>query len=401
MKKTILIFSTLILLSVNCIANTNLNEKIIKQLNGGSAILQDVSGEIIFSHNADKYMVPASILKIATADSALSHLGKDFRIKTEFYLTKDNYLAIKGYGDPSLVSEELALIAKQLKQIISEKTLDNVKGFWLDTSFFKPHLKVHGQSSSNNPYDSSIGALVANFNTLHVVKTKKGKVTSAESQTPLTPTAIQLTKKLSPGKHRINLGKQESLTLQYFTELMHEFLKKEGINIPVKIVHKAIPENSELLMVHQSKPLSDIIKDLLRYSNNFTANQLLVILGGHKKGIPADLNKGKEVVIEFLENTVGLNHFTLEEGSGLSRKNQFTANQIMIILNHFKPYQNLLRIDQQHFQAKTGTLKGISTYAGYILSPSGDSFPFVIMINKSKWGSIRKKVANLLYQMIL
>jgi D-alanyl-D-alanine carboxypeptidase/D-alanyl-D-alanine-endopeptidase (penicillin-binding protein 4) len=370
---------------------------ILKPLKGGSIVVQDPSGNTLFSHNADKEMVPASILKIATADAVLTNLGQDYHIKTEFYLTKNNYLGVKGFGDPTLTSESLLAIARQLKKKLKNNHKRPLKGFWLDTSFFKPNQKVHGQSNSNNPYDSSVGALLANFNTININRTRKGALTSAEPQTPLTPTAISLAKRLPPGKHRINIGKNNTLTLRYFSELLQLFLKKEGISIPLKIIDKKIPENSKKIHVHQSKKISNIIKSLLKFSNNLIANQLFIILGGELKGAPADLNKGRQVVTEFLNNTVGINHFTLEEGSGLSRNNQFTAAQMMRLLIHFTPYQDLLRIDRDRFQAKTGTLKGVSTYAGYMLSPSGENYPYVIMMNKSRRGSDRYKVANIMY----
>lgn len=396
-KKLTFVLFISILSAGNCFAD-NWKSQIIKQLNTGSINVQDPSGNTILSHNENKLMVPASILKIATADAILSNLGENYRIKTEFYLTEDNYLGIKGFGDPTLVSESLELIAKQLKKQLEIQPAKKLKGFWLDTSFFAPHLKVHGQSNSNNPYDSSVGALVANYNTIHIYKSKSGKISSAEPQTPLTPTAVLLAKKLSPGKHRVNIGKNNKLALHYFSELLQFFLQEEGIDISVNIINKAIPVNSKKLMVHHSQPVSEIISSLFSYSNNLIANQLLIILGGIKKGEPADLDKGKQVLTEFLLNIIGINNFILEEGSGLSRKNQFTAAQIMSVLIHFKPYQYLLRVDNGHFQAKTGTLKGISTYAGYMLSPDGGNYPFVIMLNKARLGNGRNKVANMLYK---
>ncbi|MCU7819583.1 MAG: D-alanyl-D-alanine carboxypeptidase [gamma proteobacterium symbiont of Lucinoma myriamae] len=150
-------------------------------------------------------------------------------------------------------------------------------------------------------------------------------------------------------------------------------------------------------MTHYSAPVSEIIQTLFIYSNNFIANQLLIILGGEKKGAPADLEKGRQVVAEFLHNTVGINDFTLEEGSGLSRKNKITASEMMSLLIHFKPYHRLLRNYQNRFQAKTGTLRGISSFAGYMLSPSGETYPFVIMLNNPLRTSNRKEIANRIY----
>ncbi|MCP3849577.1 MAG: hypothetical protein GY694_04975 [Gammaproteobacteria bacterium] len=391
----------ILLLSIALLTSTGYagdwKKDILKPLKGGALIVQNPQGKILFSHNAKKKMVPASILKIATADAFISKLGHDYRIKTEFYLTKDKFIGVKGFGDPSIVSETMTLIARELKNYLAASKVKQLNGIWLDDSFFKEKLKVHGQSNTSNPYDSSVGAIVANFNTIHIIKKKNGHILSAEPQTPLTQTAASLSKKLPPGKHRINIGNKKDQNLYYFSELLQAFLKEEGVNVPLRMKNYPIPEGLKPIYVHYSEPVTKIINQLLLYSNNFIANQLLIILGGKEKGLPANIIKGRAVVTEFLLQTIGLKDFNLQEGSGLSRKNQFTAQQMLKIVNHFAPYQHLLRLDKQRFQAKTGTLKGISSYAGFILSPKGDSYPFVIMMDKSRWGGERYKVANIMY----
>ncbi len=373
--------------------------QITRYLKKGSALVMDQNSQVLFTYNADKPMVPASILKIATADAVLTTFGEDYKIATEFYLSSNNYLIIKGYGDPSLVSESLSDIARHLKPILKNRIL---KGVWLDNSFFKAHQKVNGQSSSDNPYDASIGALVVNYNTIFVHKSRQGEISSAEPQTPLTSTARFLAKSISFGKHRINLGGREALTLKYFAELLQIKLQQQDIYFeqPLSIVHKSLPPESSKIYTHYSRPLSEIVQQLLHYSNNFTANQLLLILGARAYGIPADLNKGQKALNHYLSNTIGLDKFILVEGSGLSRLNQFTAEQMISILQHFKPYHYLLREYDKKFLAKTGTLKGIATFAGFMLAPDEQIVPFVIMLDKPEYSRYRYKIAELLYELL-
>ncbi len=404
--KILLLASLVFIGSANAQQNkaSALIQKISPYLNNGSAMLVDQQGRELFAYNADKAMVPASILKIATADAVLSQLGEDYRIATEFYLSSNNYLLVKGYGDPSLVSESLTDIAVHLKPLLKNI---KIKGIWLDTSFFKSSQKVPGQSSSNNPYDASIGALVVNFNTIYVHKSRNGQLSSAESQTPLTATARRLAKRIPYGDQRINLGNNEEQNLNYFAELLSRKLLEQGIAIgsPLSIVHASdlevtkyeIPEGRHKLYTHYSKPLSEIVQQLLYFSNNFTANQLLLILGAKQYGAPADLQKGRQALQYFLSENIALQDFSLVEGSGLSRSNQFTARQFIKILQHFEPYYYLLRDYDEIFLAKTGTLKGIATFAGYMLSPEHKKFPFVIMLQQPKRRNYRYKAAQILY----
>ncbi len=369
-------------------------------LKNGSALIVDPQGHELFANNPDQKMIPASILKIATADAVLTRLGEGYRIPTEFYLTSDNYLAVKGYGDPSLVSESLTNIALQLKPILKKLNNTELKGIIMDSSFFKPGQKINGQSSSNNPYDASIGALVVNYNTIYVHKSRQGTLSSAEPQTPLTPTVRKLARKIPYGKQRINLGNNEEQNLVYFAELLYYKLSEQGIVVstPLSIMHKSVPEGSIKVYTHYSKPLSEIVQQLLYYSNNLTANQLLLILGAREYGIPADQSKGQKALRNFLSQTIGLKDFSLNEGSGLSRQNRFTARQFMKILQHFEPYHYLLRGYDEKFLAKTGTLNGIASFAGYMISPQNKTIPFVIMLKQPKRSHYRYKIAEMLYE---
>ena len=94
---------------------TGLQDKLSRYVENGSVLVADDQA-ILYSLNAEKMLVPASILKLATALAALHYLGMNYHYKTEFYLSKENDLTVRGYGDPQLVSEELKAIAIKLSQ---------------------------------------------------------------------------------------------------------------------------------------------------------------------------------------------------------------------------------------------------------------------------------------------
>ena len=139
----------------------------ILALKNGGALVEDDSGKILFSHRSETSFIPASTLKIATSACAIETLGRNFRFPTDFFLTGDNRLVVKGYGDPFLVSEEMTLIADAL----AARGLTEVSGIILDISYFEPGIIIDGSSHTPNPYDALNGALIANFNTVNVHKT--------------------------------------------------------------------------------------------------------------------------------------------------------------------------------------------------------------------------------------
>jgi D-alanyl-D-alanine carboxypeptidase/D-alanyl-D-alanine-endopeptidase (penicillin-binding protein 4) len=133
---------------------------------------------------------------------------------------------------------------------------------------------------------------------------------------------------------------------------------------------------------------------MLKYSTNFTANQLFLTLGVHRFGEPATVEKGQLAMRECLTNSVGWRDFHVEEGSGLSRKNKVSGQQMTSLLRSFERYKFLLP-EQQGFFAKTGSLRGVNSLAGYFYVPGNqDPLRFSILINSDVPHLYKFKVAN-------
>ena len=118
----------------------------------------------------------------------------------------------------------------------------------------------------------------------------------------------------------------------------------------------------------------------MRYSNNFMANQLLIASGAKAFGPPGNLAKGVRAARTYAADRLGLSHLRLTEGSGISRGNRLTAEQMLTVLAAFEPHRRLLRKNGREW-FKTGSLKGIRSRAGYIEGASGSLFRYVVMIN--------------------
>jgi D-alanyl-D-alanine carboxypeptidase/D-alanyl-D-alanine-endopeptidase (penicillin-binding protein 4) len=119
---------------------------------------------------------------------------------------------------------------------------------------------------------------------------------------------------------------------------------------------------------------------MLKYSTNFTANQIFLVLGAHKYGAPATAEKAQRTLTHCLESKVQWQSFHIEEGAGLSRRNQVSAHLMTQLLERFEEYSDLLPVESG-FQAKTGTLRGVNTLAGYFDLPNSERARFSILIN--------------------
>ncbi len=366
----------------------------IQSLKNGSAYVESQSGEVLFDHRSHENFIPASTIKIATSYCALNTFGKDYHFPTDFLQNKSGDLIIRGYGDPFLVSEEFPLIVEGLKR----KGLKQVRNIILDTSFFDGPITIDGSANSSNPYDALNGPLVANFNTVYFHKHSPAKIISAEPQTPITPIAVKTALKYAAGKHRVNLGKDPKIGARYFGELLQAFLKQVDIPTTGEVQHGKKQANDKLLYRHNSsKPLSEVVSGLLKYSTNFMANQLFLALGTQAYGAPANAKKAQQALEKCLREDVGWKNFQVIEGAGLSRKNQVSAQQMMTLLKKFAPYRTLLPTKDGKFQAKTGTLTGANTYAGYMPLSDGSTARFVILVNASVPHNYKFKLAHKLY----
>ncbi|MEW6263609.1 MAG: D-alanyl-D-alanine carboxypeptidase [Thermodesulfobacteriota bacterium] len=374
-------------------------EKIKQILNDGAVLVTDPTGKPILSINADKAMVPASTLKLVVAAAALDFLGPQYRFTTEFHLSGNQDLYVIGRGDPYLISEELAIIAKRLKT----QGLTRVKDIRLDNSFFLPGLVLDGTEKSLHPYDAYNGALCVNFNTIYLYLSPKGLISSAERQTPLTDLGKQLAAKTKTrGKVRFNLAENPDICLQYAGELLKAFLVKAGVEVKGRILPaEKDPGPIQLFYRHQSRQdLREMVAQLLKHSNNFMTNQIFLTLGAEKYGAPADEIKARRAVADYL-TTKGIPTFHLEEGSGLSRRTKVSAGQLEAILREFKPYRGLLTSRGRTF-FKTGTLKDVKSMAGYLVPTQGEPLNFVILMNGVQVSyTARDKILGLLEENLL
>jgi D-alanyl-D-alanine carboxypeptidase/D-alanyl-D-alanine-endopeptidase (penicillin-binding protein 4) len=348
-----------------------------------SVLLADPSGAVVYQINDTVPMIPASTLKILTSLTALETLGKEFVFFTRIsYDTATHRLFLKGFGDPLLISEEVARMARQ---IASKFQPEQVSDIVLDNSFFSADITIPGTGRSKNPYDATTGALCANFNTFRFSwSPAQNRYISAEPQTPF----LEIFKKeiRTSGQKQGRILLSPPLRERYPGLLLAEFLKQQGIPVTGKVITGPFCDGCSPVMAFASSfPLDQVVEKLLAFSNNFMANQIMLTLGAKRFGPPATLEKGVSVLNEFAETQLRLDGIKLVEGSGLSRQNRISARQMLRVLKAFLPYRRLLRQQGNEFY-KTGTLSDVRTRAGYFMGKDGELYPYVIMLNGTNSG---------------
>jgi D-alanyl-D-alanine carboxypeptidase/D-alanyl-D-alanine-endopeptidase (penicillin-binding protein 4) len=208
-------------------------------------------------------------------------------------------------------------------------------------------------------------------------------------QTPLTAIARELGAALSPGAvQRINLGDDPRAGLRQAQQLFRLFLEESGIRVSDEGFYRsAVTEEWALLYRHRSsRSLRENLDGLLRYSNNFIANQLFLTLGAQENGYPVTTEVARAALQQQLAELYGdgfgrdPQSLLMLEGSGLSRTQRSSGAGMMHILEVFKPYADLLP-EVDGVLRKSGTLTGVYNFVGYIRGPD-DLYPFVILTNQ-------------------
>lgn len=454
-----LILAVCIFQAKTLLADPTLNAKIDNILNISSLSAPETavaaafvdSGKMITSLNADTPLNPASCTKIVTTAAVLNGLGPGYQFETKFYsdtpIGKDgsiHNLYIKGNGDPSFVTEELYRTVYDL----TSRGIKSVTGdIIIDDTYFDGPWYPRKNGNDGRAYTALTSAVALNFNSVKLIVapgTKVGRPAQVTTE-PATPYINIVNKVRTGGRFRIYIkrGPQtpDSETFivsgsvppraapQDFYRSLHDPLKYAGncikyvleeYKVPVlgKIRNGTPPENGHLIFTAKSKPLSEIVRDMNKFSNNFIAEQITKHLGAVKKGEPGSTTKGVQEFHKYL-NSINFSSqsFFLENGSGLSTNNQVTARQLVKILVHLYNHRKLrspfieslsiMGVDgtmkswrfEPHLKgmlrAKTGSLANVSALAGYVPTRNGKLAAFAILSNGFKKGRYSAQEAEL------
>lgn len=383
---TCLLLTAILLIGFPSFASISWAQSEIESLTGnGAVLLLSPSREELVNINSEAPLIPASLIKIPLAQAAISTLGEDFRFETHFYRNEQGDLLIQGLGDPFLVSEEVARIS----DVLSQRGLRQIRRVVVDSSAFENLHELPQEGSANDPYAARNSALAVNFNTVNLNWTADGTLTSGEAQTPLTTIARELARNLDTAQpQRINLGQNPENGLRQAQQIFHHFLQESGISIADQNFYQG-PVSGEWTIFYRhrsSTPLSEILSGMLRYSNNFIANQIFLALGAYNVGYPTNPSAALTQLQLIIKDSYGdmygsdPDFLLMTEGSGLSREQRSSATGMMRILLNFEPLSNLLP-EINGVLRKSGTLSGVYNFAGYIKGDNG-RYPFVIMTNQ-------------------
>jgi serine-type D-Ala-D-Ala carboxypeptidase/endopeptidase (penicillin-binding protein 4) len=400
--------------------------------------------KIVYRCNSDIPLTPASNLKLITTSAALDRLGPDFKFKTQLVYHDGNLILI-GDGDPSFGDAELltrvgwdvTTVFQHWAEQVKQLNLGPIKGVIVDDSifdeeFFNPHWS---DNQRLNRYEAEVSGMNLNVNCLDVfVKpTQIGKPVICLTNPPTHYTSIENQCTTGDGKPSLSRsiesnemvmhGKADtandvpiSITIHdgpmFAATVFSETLSAAGVKITQaptrdRTIRQSLQKGDpswRVLAVHET-PLSQIINRANKDSMNLYGECLCKRLGAEATNQPGSWKNGTEAVGDFLTKIgVAPTQFRLDDGCGLSKENQISADAIIHVLTHdyfsqsSKIFFDSLSVAgadgtlKSRFAnstlrgrvfAKTGTVDGVSTLSGYVNARDGNCYAFSILVNNS------------------
>jgi D-alanyl-D-alanine carboxypeptidase/D-alanyl-D-alanine-endopeptidase (penicillin-binding protein 4) len=400
------------------------------------------TGELLYERNADTCFIPASNMKILTACAALDILGPGHSYTTvlssdapvvEGRLTGDLY--VRGSGDPSIVFEDMVRLVESLRfrgieRIDGDIVLD-------DRLFGEPGPVDPDSESGDRAYHARVGALVYNFNAV-AVRVGPGARSGDRAAVALSPdvgfvdvrnaattgsprqrSTLTVRRRTLEGRNtivvegRVPAGAPPSVSYRnlddptgYFAAGFVAELGRAGIEVGGSVRRGAGPAHAGVIVQHESKPLSLLVRDLGKYSNNVIAEQLLMTLAVETGSVPATTEAGAAAVENYVSRLLGedaAERCRVADGSGFSRENRVTPRVLVAALDHtLTSFETLYEFggslsvsgvdgtlsDRMGYpdlegavRAKTGLLDGVTAISGVAEMNGGELAVFSILVN--------------------
>jgi serine-type D-Ala-D-Ala carboxypeptidase/endopeptidase (penicillin-binding protein 4) len=407
----------------------------------GALVVDDADGRVVFDRSADQPLVPASNLKILTALAALRVFGPAHRFTTRVYADAApdaeggvGTLYVRGGGDPGLTSEDYWRLAADLRRT----GLRRVRGdLVIDDSLFDgERWHASWQTTTARAYLAPIGALMANYSAYAVVVSggsANGAPVTVVVDPPIEFFRVSNQARTGPGRqlvvdHRaIETGGEEVVvggswprgaerTFQrsvldpsgYAAGVLRLQLGAVGIPVAGNIRRAYVPDTAHPLLEFEGRPLSDVVRRFLKFSNNPIGEALVKSLSASADGAPGNWKGGVAVVRRELDAlglpTAGL---VQVDGSGLSYDDRVTPRLLVAALreaSHSFRYgaefvsslpiggtdgtleKRAARAGPE-LRAKTGLLTRVTALSGIARRADGHTLAFSILVNGFRGGA--------------
>ncbi len=328
-----------------------------------SVFVQDLSsGKVLAVHNADRALLPASIMKTVTIAALLREKGPDERFHTKVYADGpvsdgriEGDLVVVGGGDPTLGASclpESADIAEEIIAALGDLGVRHIAGaLRVDTSLFSGPACPPSWVAEDRREAYGTGCHALNF------------------------------------RRNASGGRSVKDPVKVFLDSLRPRLAAAGISVEGESAAdgRSLSGGATLIVDHVSDRYAEVMRSCMMRSDNMFAESLLRTFS-IARGKEGSTSAGAAALSDYWRRAgVPANGVSVVDGSGLSRSNRMTARfmaGVLDMMDEDEDFSTFLPLAGQegtlsdflkdtdldsYVAMKTGSMRGIQCYAGYKL----------------------------------
>jgi D-alanyl-D-alanine carboxypeptidase/D-alanyl-D-alanine-endopeptidase (penicillin-binding protein 4) len=388
------------------------------------AVADVASGLELEAADGTTGLPPASVAKALTALYALETLGPAYRFETRLLAAGplrngilEGDLILAGGGNPILTTDDLATMAANLKAA----GVREVRGAFKVYEGALPYVKTIDPGQPDHVgYSPAVAGIALNFNRVHFewrasgqsyrvamdARTERYRPEVAMAQMKVVSRSLPVytyedggsVDRWTVAQGALGGGGARWLPVRrpglYAGDVFRTLARSQGIVLGEAKLTGGLPQGAEVLVTHDSAQLVAIVRAMLKYSTNLTAEMVGMTATAARYGKPGSLQDSAAAMSRWAAERFGMTGTQLVDHSGLGEASRMTPQDLVgalvqarrddVLRPLLKPFAlrdengRTMRNHPITVNAKTGTLNFVSGLGGYMTAADGTELAFAI-----------------------
>ena len=390
------------------VINDFLNDSAVRTGHAGISIYEPATGKYLYNYNEEKNFIPSSTVKLFTLYAGMKYLGDS--VPAMKFAEDDSTLLIYSTGDPTFLHPDFKdqrlfdLLKITPKQIILQNPFFESFAYGAGWSWEDYTEEFMIERSSFPIYGNAL-RYTQDENRVHFfpkeIREKNNRPSSpwrfnGNLQSGRYYREFHSNNKFKVGKNELRSGNfllpfitSDSLTLALLGDTLHKIVLDEP-DLNSKIYTHAVSR-------FYSRPVDSLFRPMMFNSDNFFAEQTLLMVSNEKLGYMSDSEIIDSLLSKELKDIPTKPRWV--DGSGLSRYNLFSPKDFIYILNKIKKEFGKKRVNNilpaggqgtlmgyyekegDAIHAKSGSMSNNVSLSGYLVTEKKRELVFSVIVN--------------------